>query len=636
MLMRTSNQVAKDHQLLDAARDYFQFATNFFEVINVSATHIYHSALELSPLSSVVRKFYYSQRSRSSPKVVIGAPDSWDPSTVSVSTKHSYYLSSSWSPCGHFVATVSKEAVEIRDALALKLLFTLRPAGASASLKRGLAYSPDGRSLAGCSDTGIVIWDTQTGGVVGKFECEVSGNGLELVWSLDGSAIGTMSPPVSGTVTVCAYEVTSGTGRPSGTVQSTGAGHLWAHDGSFRVMTTTKDHKDSTIHIYEVGSTLTKVEQFPFRSHPAFGVFSPTTYRISVSVARDRNRDPQLLILNIRNSDVLLRETGSYWHISFSHDGSLVAAFAGDQLPIWRYASGRYTRWREFQQTPTPLQFSPTSSSIIGRGGALLHALHFDFSPTAPATESASTTRSRPLDAFSPYGTHIATTHHGEGTIAITNLHSPNTSPSQYIDTGLEISAMVLTGNILLVKGSDTIVAWLLTEGGVVDGILDDRRAGRNDSLWDVSPRAHANVWARLLQREGSGGDGDNVLEFSVEGETAAIRNNGHVVRVYHTGTGETLEPDKAPLGTRYRFHNPRGDDCDLYRRDSRKQRKPLECDWPVSQITPREGWIKDPEGKHRLWLRPRWRSARNDVDWLDKVTTLRLKSSSEVVVIKF
>ena len=563
--------------------------------------------------------------------MVIGAPDSWDPSTVSVSTEHSYYLSSTWSPCGHFVATVSKEAVEIRDALALKLLFTLRSAGTPTSLRRGLVYSPDGRSLAGCSDIGIIIWDTQTGGVVGKFECEVPGNGLELVWSLDGNTIGAISPLVSGTLTVRVYEIASGVMQSSGRVQSTGGGHLWPHDKTFRVMTTTKDHKDSTINIYEVGSDLTKVEQFSFRSHPAFGVFSPTTYRISVTVARDRNRDPELLILNVRNSDVLLRETGSYWHISFSPDGTLVAAFAGDRLPIWRYASGRYTRWREFQQTATPLQFSPTASSILGRGGALLHVLHFDFSPAAPGTE-----RNRPLDAFSPYGTHIATTHRGESAITITNLHSQNVSPSQFIDTGLEISEMVLTGNVLLVKGSDTIVAWLLTEEGVVDGILDDRRADRNDSLWDVSPRAHANVWARLLQRDGGGGDSENVLEFSVEGETAAIRNNGHVVRVYHTGSGETLEPDKAPLGTRYRFHNPRRDDCDIYRRDSRKRHEPLEYDWPVSQNTLREGWVKDPEGKHRLWLRPRWRSAGNDVDWLDKVATLRLKNSSELVVIKF
>jgi len=116
VLMHTSNQVAKDHELLNTARDYFQFVTNFFEVINVSATHIYHSALELSPLSSTIWKFYYHQRPCPSPRVVIGIPESWDPS-MAVSTKDSYYLSSTWSPCGQFFAAVIKEAVEIRDGL---------------------------------------------------------------------------------------------------------------------------------------------------------------------------------------------------------------------------------------------------------------------------------------------------------------------------------------------------------------------------------------------------------------------------------------------------------------------------------------------------------------------------------------
>ena len=635
-LMHTTNQVAEDRQLLDIARDYFQFATNFFEVINVSATHIYHSALELSPLSSIVRKFYYSHRPHPSPRVVIGTPDSWDPSTASVSTKHSYYLSSTWSPCSQSVATVTKEAVEVRDALALKLLSTLRPASLAASLRRGLAFSPDGHSLAGCSNTGIVIWDTQTGGVVGMIEREITGHGLELVWSLDGRMIGTISPRVSETLTVCAYDVASGAMRSSETVQSTGSGHLWAHDGSFRLMTTTKDRKTSTINIYEVGSGLTKVEQFSFPSHPAFGVFSPSTYRISVSVTRDHNRDPELLILNVRNSEVLLRETGPYWRTSFSPDGNFVAAFAGNRLPIWIYASGRYTQWREFQQTPTPLQFSPSSSSILDCDGAVLNVLHLDHLRADPATGLVAAAQSRALDAFSPYSTHIATTHRGQSVVTITNLRSQKPSPSQFIDTDLEISAMVLTGNVLLVHGSDTVVAWLLTEEGAVDGILDGRRAGRNDSLWDVSPRAYANAWARLLQRGGGGGDGDNVLEFSVGDETAAIRHNGHVVRVYHIKTGETLESGKAPSSTGYRFHNPRRDDTGLYRRDLRKNRKSPECGWPVSQTTPQEGWVKDPEGNHRLWLRPRWRSAGNEMDWLDEVTTLRVKNSSELAIIKF
>lgn len=196
---------------------------------------------------------------------------------------------------------------------------------------------------------------------------------------------------------------------------------------------------------------------------------------------------------------------------------------------------------------------------------------------------------------------------------------------------------MVLTGKVLLVKGPDTVVAWLLTEEGVVDGIFGNTRADRNDSLWDISLRAHAARWARLLGR--GGGDDNGHLEFSVEDEIAAIKLNGYVIRVYHTETGEILESAGAPRRLRstwYRFHNRQQDECDLYHRSLCKQHRLPERDWPVSEATLQEGWVKDREGKHRLWLHARWRSAGNDVDWLYNTTTLRLGNSSELVIVKF
>ena len=568
--------------------------------------------------------------------MVIGVPDSWDPSTAA-STAHSYYLSSTWSPCTRFVAVVAEEAVEIWDALTLKLLTTLQSPRVTTRFRHGLAYSPEGRSLAGCSDTGIIIWDTQTGGVVKEVDCGVTSDGLELVWSLDGNVIATLSSQVSEALTVHTYDIATGTTLSSSTFLSREKSYIWAHDKSFRIVMAGQDRKGWKIDIFEVGSALTKVESFPFRLNCPFEGFSTTTYRVSLSTAGDRDHDPELLIWDIRNSKVLLQETGNYWHFSFSPDGSFLAAFTGDRLLVWMYASGSYTRWREFQQTPTPLQFSPSSSSILGCAGTLLRVLHLDHSPAAHVTESVVAAPSRPQDAFSPNGTYIATATCGKSAVKITDLRSQNPSPSQFIDTDLEISAMVLTGNVLLVKGPDTLVAWLLTDEGVVDGIVGNTRADRNDSLWDISLRALAARWARLLGR-GGGGD-DRHLEFSVEDGIAAIKLNGYVVRTYHTETGEILESVETPLHLRptwYNFHNRQRDECELYQRDLCKNRGLLEYDWPVSQTTLRDGWVKDPEGKHRLWLHARWRLAGNDVDWLHNATTLRLRNSSELVIVKF
>jgi len=639
MLTHTLYQVAKDYQLLDTARDYFQFVTNFFEVINVSATHIYHSALELSPLLSTIRKFYYSQQPHPSPRVILGLPDLWDEVMASVSTLNSLYQSSIWSPCSHFVAAVTNETVEIRGALALNPLFTLQSAGVVTKFLDSLAYSPDGHSLACSSDNAIIIWDTQTGGVVRKIDCEVDGNGSEFVWSLDGNMIGIVSPLIYGSLTVCVYEVTSGTMWSSSTVESMRGRCLWAHNKSFQIMTMTGDCRGSTISIYEVGLTLTKVEQFHIWSHTNFGAFSPATYRISTSILQHRSQDLQnhdqvgLLIFNICNSEVLLRESGFHQHVNFSPDGNLIAAFTGGRVLIWRYTSSCYTRWRQFQQAPDFLQFSPTSSSILICTGALLCVLHL--STTALAIESDAITHGAPLDVYIPNRPYIVTAHCMDSVIKIINLCSQDPPPSQFIDTGLEISAMVLTGNVLLVKGSGTVVAWLLTEEGMASGILGKRRVGRRDSLWDVPSQIHDS--GLLGQGEAWNGDsGSKDLWFSVRDSIAAVGWQMEHIHRYDTETGEILDLDGTHVDTRYYFGYSHPHNCDHYHRGLYKHHNLFRLGWPVSQTTLIEGWVKDSGGKYWLWLHPRWRLPMSDVDWLDWATTLRLKSSSGIVIIKF
>ena len=563
--------------------------------------------------------------------VVIGTPDSWDPSITSISTEGSKYLSSIWSPCSQFVAAVTGDALEIRDASTLKLLSTIQSIKVATRFRPGLAYSPDGCSLAGCSNIGIVIWDTQTGGVVRRIECEVTGDELELVWSLDGMTIGTISPWGSAVCPVHTYEVASGAIQSSGALQSLDPGQLWAHEGSFRVMTTAEDYRGSMINIFEVGSALTRVEQFPIQSYSSLGVFSPTTYRISVLI------DNVLFVLDVRSSDVLLQETGRHLRHSFSPDGTFFAALRSGYFFIWRYTSGNYTRWREFRQTSAALQFSPTLSSVLSSNHARLHIFHLD-SPASLAMESVVKTHGRLQETFSPDGTYIVTAHQGESIVAITNLDSRRPSPSQFIDTNLKIKAVALTGNVLLVGGQGTVVAWLLTEKGAVDGVSGNTVAGRKDSLWinalpgptlQGSPVGTPQSWAGRYYH-------DDDLVFSVEGETATVILNRSEVRVYHTRTGDILGGlDQAPRSRIGHFNYVFPDQCERYHRDLFERRGRLEYDWPVSKTTLRGGWVKDPEGKHRSWLHTRWRSPQT-IDWLQNATTLQLKISSELIIIKF
>ena len=638
--------MAKNHQLLLTARDYFQFVINFFEVIDISATHLYHSALELSPLTSIVRKLYYHQRPHPSPRVIYGIKDSWNPPTA-IPSNNSYYLSSTWSPCGHFIAVMVKGVAEIWDALTLNPTSTLQSTKTVTRYRPGLAYSPDGYFLAGCSDSAIVIWDSQTGGEVTRVECTITYSGLELVWSKDGKTIATVSPWRSGTITVCTYNIPSGAKQFFGTLRSSDKPHIWPQKQTFQIIATTQDEKSMTFNIFEVRSTLTQVESFSSKPNLRFLAFSPATYRALVYHGSGSSLGTcKIHIIDICSSEILLQEEGFDSDGTFSSDAIFFAAFSFSRahFSIWRYSSGHYTQWREFQQKSSLLQFSSTSSSILSTSDSVISIVHLDYLPTAFTVEQVKTSQGKIRDAFSPNGTYVAIAHQGESTITLTNLHSQNAFSSQYIDTELEISTMVLTGNVLMVKSPDKIVAWLLTEEGTVDGIIGNPRVDRNDSLWELSVPAliarFRKMWKRL---------DESSLGFLVLDEIAIIRLNDFNIYAYHIRTGEIIKVSDIPKSknpTFYHFcgkqehdeYNLYHDECNLYHNNLYMEQESIEDKgkWSVSQSTCQDGWVKDPKGKYRMWVPPSWRAIESDVHWFHDSTTLRLKGNSQLAVVKF
>ena len=230
------DQVSGDEGLLDTVRDYANFLITFFDPINVSAAHIYHSALELSPLSSIVRMRYHHRRQNPLPRVIVGTQESWEPRAV-IPGKDGYF-SYTWSPCGRFIAAVThdREAVEIRDSLSSELLSTLKLTDPTPVYVYHLAYSRDGRSIASIFDTSLIIWDIQTGGVANEIRQRIVID-ASLVWSSDGSRIAVMEAETAAlpeakssvpkTYAVRTYEIVSGTMEFSSTFQSTDKPHLW-------------------------------------------------------------------------------------------------------------------------------------------------------------------------------------------------------------------------------------------------------------------------------------------------------------------------------------------------------------------------------------------------------------------------
>ena len=598
-----------DGDLLNTAKDCFYFVTRFFEPISISAAHIYHSALEQSPLSSTVRKLYYHQRPTPFPRMPVGIPDSWDPS-ITISRTDSSPQFSTWSPCGQFVAIRTAKVAEVRDRLTFKLLFTLQPAKPTTQLTGILVYSPDGCSIACATHSTMIIWDIQTGGVAREIQLiKPTFNNLSLVWSLDGRIITTVTKPASFQTpgqtrgifahTIQRYDVVSGEELSHLTLDSGVVLHLWASSECFWVMTVKSSHVRHTINIFKIGSTLTRTESFiiPSTGHTSrILCFSPTTYHISV-------QDDRLLILGIRNLEGLLDQPAFFGQKCFSSDGSLFAASCLNNVQIWSYDSGCYIPWRKFHQAPgsdSHFLLSPTASSILSGSWGMLRLQHVD-SPLP-----TSTTQSLQLCIFSHSGTYVALAHHGKGTVTIINCISQ--APSQFIETGMVISALALIGNVLLVMDLQIAMAWLLNEEGQVHSVLDRGKVDHSDSIWTVLVPLDAM--------------------FLVMGQIGAIKSNGSI-HAYNSRTGEVLEPTQVsllPVELWYSIQDIIQGWKHLY--DDSVCNTSLTDSWKPSKIILEEGWIKGHKGKHLLWLPAELASLADKVGWVPNVGMMWFETS--------
>ena len=135
--------------LLDTAADCLRFVTEFFEVISQSAPHIYHSALQFIPRSSIVWKLY-GQQIYSLARVVTGMPASWDSCTAIVGTTDTSF-DAVWSPCGQFIVTTSWSTIQVWVSDTLERASVFKPPSNLRNAHPILpAFSPNGCLLA-CS-----------------------------------------------------------------------------------------------------------------------------------------------------------------------------------------------------------------------------------------------------------------------------------------------------------------------------------------------------------------------------------------------------------------------------------------------------------------------------------------------------
>jgi len=158
---RTSCQWTTDSQRL---------ILEYFDMINVSPSHIYCSALKFSPSSSWLHQ-YYSVGLSQEVKVVRGFSAGWGTCFRTVQFD--------WCPCALAcwedtiaVGLQSKDIVTLNTVTGSKIIVLSGHTGWVISL----TFSPDGISLvSGSHDNTIKLWDMQTGGVVKTFQGHTGG-----------------------------------------------------------------------------------------------------------------------------------------------------------------------------------------------------------------------------------------------------------------------------------------------------------------------------------------------------------------------------------------------------------------------------------------------------------------------------
>ena len=426
-----------------------------------------------------------------------------------------------------------------------------------------------------------------------------------LVWSLDGQMISTIVPGWSYyDYTMCVYNVSLGTKQWHRTLKSWDLPKIWAHDKSFRVMAI---GLSDTVDIFEARSVLTKIKLFPtmgLEKDMKVKSFCPATYRISLS------GHGQSLVIDILNSkDLLKREFSDNSCECFSSDGNLFAVSQKGGVCLWRYGPHRYSLWRRFtlqNLNLNNLQLSPTSSAIVGSSQRGLHVWRLDQPPI-----NAHVNSNPPLVALPHHGVYTATAHKRDCTITITSLLSQ--SPPQTIDTGISIMWVALTGNVLLVKGRTKdraqhamVMAWRLTEE---DGASGNRGVDIGNCIWTARGPFYSNP------------------KFLIQGQTVVMKWGSSIMHTYHAGTGKVLEPSQAPLSPHCKWYNLQ----DMMYGQHYPHHRELEYgslsenDWSVSKTALQQGWMKDPEGRHQIWIPTECRVDFSNVCWLHNITTLRL-----------
>ena len=143
--------------------DAQNFVLKYFDAIQESALHLYHSALPFCPTKSLLRQHHQNFLTEEV-HVKLGLDEDWETTFRTIKTKSSKLSSVIFAQDGSLIATSGDHSIQIFHAATGACLATMVLSGLS---PKAIAFSGDNiYLLSSWSDKGVRLWDVQTGDLV--------------------------------------------------------------------------------------------------------------------------------------------------------------------------------------------------------------------------------------------------------------------------------------------------------------------------------------------------------------------------------------------------------------------------------------------------------------------------------------
>ena len=655
---------------LKLVRDYVRFVLAFFEVINTSAPHIYHSALLLIPRKSITHEMYKKHASPLA-RVVQGIPISWERVVATADFDDSLHHAV-WSPCSRFIAVVKFKSVEVLDAVTLSRLFIF-DGSSYAIIDQQLGFSPDGHCLTLHVDERLISWDLQTGGPLGTIHSGLENPYTELFsfkHSEDGKVVvvAYKSRDFSNgdekrDTFIYTYDLLSGRRAgprcvPEGQII---VHPIWTHDEYFRFATIdprsiriwqspfTLEHPPVEVASLPIPDGTTDARRFlflPALSRLAF-VLGDTIQVLDLGASK-RLLESELMLA----PQILLIDNPCG---SFSSDGRFFAYMnTGGEVYVWEESPAGYLLHQQLQfLTRSSLlgpQLSPNGDSIIVPLNREIHRWYTrDQVLSLPSVSTEDSGRHLFTLSFSPDGKLAAFARRQGNIVTIIELKSGERK--LHIDTDVEIGCLGMTGGTVIVVGKDSIVTWNLPGGDCTfNASINDivRTTVLNQSL--------PSRGLGMPQYMSTSPDLSRVV-FVME----TLRSFGYGLEVYDLPSGSRLARIKTHNLLRPQFtqdgrevwaaggsYSGRGEQCEIIEdsesgaielklQRTHRRRSGVFRESSRGYSVTDGWWVLSPSQKRLLWLPHRWRSNEWNREWGNgRFLGLLHGELSEVVILEF